>query len=216
MDADIKAVLFDFGGVLSLPPVDSHMEKLRRLCGLDRVVFEREYRTQRGDYDRGAIDGSQYWSRVMRAGGKAPTAHLVRSLVEEDTAAQTRINDSVLAWALELKEAGMRTGILSNMPRDILAKIEDRFGWVDRIEVRIFSCDLGVTKPEAQIYRTCLDALGLEGANVLFLDDSPQNVDGAVRAGIRAVLFSGFSEALREIVQRGWLPAGSISVRERT
>lgn len=213
MNSGIEAVVFDFGGVLTLQPLDSHVESLRALCGLNRSTFDLEYRRQRSDYDRGTIDSREYWSRVMDSGAGHVDPEVLRCLFEEDTAGWTRINDQVLNWAFRLQEAGMRTGILSNMPRDILKRIGTRFQWFDRFEVRIFSCDLGVNKPEAEIYRVCLDALQLEAGKVLFLDDIPQNVKGAERIGFRTVLFQSYDDALSQIAENGWLPANLYQIR---
>jgi len=207
MNTEIEAVVFDFGGVLTLQPLDSQVENLRALCGLDRSTFDLEYRRRRPDYDRGTIDSRQYWSRVVDSGTESVSPELMRCLFEEDTAGWTRINDQMLNWAFGLQQAGVRTGILSNMPRDILQRIETRFRWLDRFEVKVFSCDLGVNKPEAQIYRSCLDALQLEAGKVLFLDDIPDNVKGAERAGIKAVLFRSYEDARSRIAENGWLPA---------
>jgi len=205
MRTQIEAVVFDFGGVLTLQPLDSHLESIRALCGLDRPTFELEYRRQRRDYDRGIIDSREYWSRVIDSGGKSVDPAVLRSLYEEDVASWTRVNEPVLNWAFHLQEAGMRTGILSNMPRDILERIETRFRWFDRFEVKIFSCDIGVNKPEAEIYRACLDALRLEAGKVLFLDDIIENVKGAQRTGFRTILFRDYEDALRQIADNSWL-----------
>ena len=207
MSMEIEAVVFDFGGVLTLQPLESHVESLQRICGLDRSTFDLEYRRRRSDYDRGAIDSREYWSRVVDSRGNPVDTEVLRSLFEVDTAGWTRINDQVLNWAFRLQDAGVRTGILSNMPRDTLKWIESRFRWLDRFEVKIFSCDLGVIKPEAGIYRSCLDALQLEAGKVLFLDDIPDNVKGAERAGIRTVLFRSYDDARSQIADNGWLPA---------
>jgi putative hydrolase of the HAD superfamily len=206
MSSKIDAVVFDFGGVLTLQPSERHLEALRGLCGLEDPGFSERYRLQRGDYDLGRIDSREYWTRVMDSVGKKPEPQLLRNLFEEDTDGWTRINEAVLNWAFSLQEAGMRTGILSNMPRDILERVQSRISWFDRFEVRIFSCDIGVKKPEAEIYRACVEALGLEAGKVLFLDDMAENVEGAARSGIRAVLFHSLDDALRRIGERRWLP----------
>jgi putative hydrolase of the HAD superfamily len=206
MRAEIEAVVFDFGNVLTLAPLEHHTVELQRLCEMDRPTFELEYRRQRPDYDRGTIDGGEYWSRIMRSGGGVPTMEKIRGLIEEDTAGWTRINDPVVAWARSLQGAGVRTGILSNMPRDILERIVDRFEWIGPFEAKIFSCDLGVIKPESGIYRACLDALGLEGSKVLFLDDCPENVEGAKQSGFNTILFRNHFDALQDIRQNNWLP----------
>jgi putative hydrolase of the HAD superfamily len=206
VSAEIGAVVFDFGGVLTLYPLDRQVESLRTLCGLDLPAFATEYKRQRYEYDRGRIDSREYWSRVIDSRGKPVDPEILRALFEEDMASWTRINKAVLNWAQRLQDAGMRTGILSNMPRDILRRIEPRFRWFDRFEVKVFSCDIGVNKPEAEIYRACLDALRLEAGKVLFLDDVPENVKGAERAGFRTVLFRSFDDALKQIAENDWLP----------
>lgn len=215
MDTEIEAVVFDFGGVLTRAPLDGNIETLRALCGLDRPTFDREYRLQRFDYDRGTVDSLQYWTRIMSFGGAAPTQQSIRSLIEEDTAGWTRPNEAVLAWAWQLQEVGVRTAILSNMPRDILVRIQDRFDWIKRFEVRIFSCNLGTIKPEAEIYQACMEALELKGSKILFLDDSSENVKAARRSGMRAILFRELVEALRQIAQKGWLPALQAAKQEQ-
>ena len=99
MRTGIEAVVFDFGGVLTLPPLDRHIENLRILCGLDRPMFERQYRLQRSEYDRGTIDSRQYWSRVVDSSGKVVEMEILRALFEGDVAGWTRINQPVLDWA---------------------------------------------------------------------------------------------------------------------
>jgi len=215
MSVDIEAVVFDFGGVLTQQPLDSHRDKLRALCGLDPSVFTSEYRRQRPAYDRGAIDSREYWSRVMDSRGEPADPEILRSLFEEDVASWTRVNEAVLNWTFVLQEAGVRTGILSNMPRDMLERIETLFRWFDRFDVKIFSCDVGVSKPDPSIYRTCLDALGLEAGKVLFFDDVPANVKGAEQAGIRTVLFRDYEDALRQVAEKGWLPQ-KLNVNQET
>ena len=214
MSVHMEAVVFDFGGVLTWQPPDSHPESLRRICGLDRSTFDLEYKRQRPDYDRGAIDSREYWSRIMDSRGEPVEPGILQSLFEVDTAGWTQVNNQVLDWAGRLQEAGMRTGILSNMPRDILVRIESRFRWFDRFEVKVFSCDVGVNKPKAGIYQSCLDELQLEAGKVLFLDDILENVKGAEQLGINSVLFRSYEQALLQIAENGWLPANLLESKE--
>jgi putative hydrolase of the HAD superfamily len=215
MSTQTEAVVFDFGGVLTLQPSETHREKLRGMSGLQDPVFTERYNLQRGDYDRGVIDSGEYWTRVMDSARTSSDPHLLRNLFEEDTASWTRINDEVLRWAFALQQGGMRTGILSNMPREILERIESRFDWFGRFEVRIFSCDVGMKKPEPSIYRACREALGLEAERILFLDDTPVNVRGAERAGFKSLLFRSLEEARRRIAENRWLPAEYLASQEK-
>jgi putative hydrolase of the HAD superfamily len=214
MSVQVEAVVFDFGGVLTLQPLDSHIERLREICGLDRSTFDLEYKRYRPEYDRGAIDSLEYWSRIMDSRAKPVEPEILGSLFEADTAGWARVNNEVVNWAARLQEAGMRTGILSNMPRDTLARMKSSFPWFDRFEVKVFSCDVGMNKPEAGIYRSCLDELRLDPEKVLFLDDIPENVRGAEEVGIRSILFCSYQQALRQIAERGWLPSSLLESEE--
>jgi len=94
----------------------------------------------------------------------------------------------------------MRTAILSNIPRDLLTELRIAFGWLEEFDVQIWSCDHGVIKPDAAIYRICIDALGCEPEQALFFDDRPRNVEGARAIGIEAYVFESAEQAA-EIVR---------------
>ena len=76
------------------------------------------------------------------------------------------------------------------------------FNWLDEFDVQIWSCDHGVTKPDAAIYRLCLDALGCEPQRTLFFDDRPNNIEGAKAVGMQAHVFESAEQAA-EIVREG-------------
>ena len=214
MHTEIEAVVFDFGGVLTWSPPDQHAERLQRLCGLDRETFDRRYMRKRGEYDRGAIDTREYWSRVVDSKAPPPGSEVVRSLLEADIVAWTRLNQAVLNWAQALQGEGLSTGILSNMPWDMLEAIYEKCTWIERFPARIFSCEVGMIKPEPGIYRACSDALGLVESKILFLDDRPENIEGALRAGMRAVRFRDLGDALGRIAAGGWLAPRLTDIQE--
>ena len=62
--------------------------------------------------------------------------------------------------------------------------------WLDAFDVRVFSCDLGIVKPDARIYRSLLDRLQLAPADVLFIDDVPANIEAARTAGLHGIVFA--------------------------
>ncbi len=69
-----------------------------------------------------------------------------------------------------------------------------------------FSYELGFIKPEAPIYQHAIEGLGVEPAEALFLDDRPENVEGARAAGIHAVVFDSWEEFLERDCLRYGLP----------
>jgi putative hydrolase of the HAD superfamily len=95
----------------------------------------------------------------------------------------------------------VRTAILSNIPHDLLAEVR-KFSWLGEFEVKIWSCELGILKPDPAIYRACLDALGCRAERTLFFDDRANNVEAARDLGMEAHIFESANQA-KAIVRAG-------------
>jgi len=110
-------------------------------------------------------------------------------LIEHDSAQWANENPEMLALARDLRQAGYRTAILSNMESRLLALIRQRLPWLDEFEVQIFSCEVGTVKPEPAIYLECCRRLGCEPHEALFLDDKKVNTEAAKRVGMESYVF---------------------------
>jgi putative hydrolase of the HAD superfamily len=81
------------------------------------------------------------------------------------------------------------------MPWDLLGELRDRFDWLGEFDVQIWSCELGIVKPDARIYRVCLEALQCDPGRAVFFDDRLRNVEAARELGIDAHLFESVEQA---------------------
>jgi putative hydrolase of the HAD superfamily len=87
-----------------------------------------------------------------------------------------------------LRAAGIRTGLVSDAAADDVESW-DRSPLVARLDVAVFSYQVGVRKPDARIYRLALDALGTNPTEALFVGDGGSNEHrGARDLGMRTVL----------------------------
>ncbi len=206
MQNSIKAVIFDYGGVLSLPPDNKKMLKLAETSSLEPALFEREYRRHRSEYDRGTLTAADYWLEILAAGGVTAGGKLTETLTRLDIEIWTVINHTMVDWSSLLKERGYRTAVLSNMPRETLAYINRTFPWINNFDTCIYSCDHGLIKPESQIYSTCLEALGISSGEALFIDDSCENTEAAERLGLHTLTFQSLEAAKERIEQQYGLP----------
>ncbi len=206
-----RAILFDFGGVLGLPQDPERVARLCALAGQPLPRFREAYRRRRLDLDRGSLSAEDYWRLVLEECGAFATPDLVAKLEREDTLSWTRVNDRMLRWSTELREAGFQTAILSNMPTAKLQfmRSDGQFAWIRDFDVVIFSCDFRVVKPEPEIYHLCLERLGASPSECLFLDDTQANLDGAAAIGIRGYLFRTTEQAAADLGGT-WLPVRSL------
>ncbi|MGA2478776.1 MAG: HAD family phosphatase [Spirochaetia bacterium] len=215
MSSALSAVILDCGGVLGLPQDPERAAAMADLCGLSMKMFRSLYGRDRLELDRGTLSMEEYWSRILRAAGITSTPELIERIEEHDAVGWTGVNQKVVDWSRELRAAGWRTAILSNMPPNKLSymRASGRFDWIDEFPVAIFSCDCALVKPEPAIYHLCLEKLGARPEECLFLDDMPANIEAARTLGINALLFSSPREAAKELRQRWELPVKSLEDR---
>lgn len=201
---EIQAVVFDYGNVLSLEQAADAPEKLAKLCGLPLGVFAERFWQTRLAYDRADLDGKAYWA------GIAPEISLTPEVLDElyaiDSASWGNPNLVMLGWVDQLRAAGIRVAVLSNMPLEIKLFLVRNRGWLAGFDPLIFSCDLRLVKPEEAIYRHCLELLQLPPEAVLFLDDKQVNVDGARQLGMHSLLFESVEKTLPLVREQFDLP----------
>jgi putative hydrolase of the HAD superfamily len=203
---DVRAVVLDYGGVLSLPQPAADLDRIERLAGVAGARLWPTYWARRDPYDRGTIGGAAFWTGVGADLGRTFAPERLARLVEADTLSWAHPNEPMLAWASALGRAGVRIGLLSNAPPELRDLILDRFGWAAGFDQLTFSCEVGSVKPEPRIYRRCLDGLGVAPAAVLFVDDRPDNVAAARRLGMTALRFTGVTALAAELDGRSGLP----------
>ena len=205
MESTLSTIIFDYGGVLGLPLDPLREAEMMQLAGLPPDRFFDAYRKDRIELDRGTLPADTYWSRILSAGGVTPTPELLARIEQVDALGWSRVNRPVVQWSYELREAGYRTAILSNMPFEKLTfmRSDGQFRWIDDFDVTVFSCDYRLVKPEPSIYRLCLEKLGARPDVCLFLDDVPGNVPGARAGGVPALLFTTVDE-MRGVLESNW------------
>jgi len=185
----IEAVVFDYGGVLCHPPATSEIDGMAQTLGLPTDKFWRMYGRLRSPYDRGIIDAGEYWRNMAQCAGMLLGASDLAALHARDMNMWSGYNSSMIAFADELRQAGLKTGILSNMLAEMLTRLRQEAAWLSSFEVQVYSCELGLVKPEAAIYERLVERMGVQAAHTLFVDDLPANVEAARRAGLQAVVF---------------------------
>jgi putative hydrolase of the HAD superfamily len=200
----IKAVLFDYGRVLSGPPDPTAREEMKRILGVDEERFKAIYWKHRDDYDRGTLNSVAYWEHVARDLHRPLDARELSTLISADNDVWTQPNQAMIAWAAALQRAGILTGVLSNMGDAMEAGIVARFPWLAEFNHKTFSHRLGMAKPDAAIYRHAAEGLGVAAEEILFVDDLAENITAARAAGMNAIQYTGQAEFEAAMRAAGW------------
>jgi putative hydrolase of the HAD superfamily len=191
----VRAVIFDFGGVLCFPPSDQQLSEAAARCGLTAPAFVEAFWRKRREYDRGT-DAAAYWQDIAQASGRVFDDAMVAEMIGREIDFWSRFDQRVLDWIQLLRGSGVRTGILSNLPRPLGERLREIPGFLDHFDQVTFSYELGVIKPERAIYDYAVRGLDVAPEEALFLDDRPENVEGARAAGLDARLFTTWEDLI--------------------
>ena len=206
----LRAVVFDYGMVLTGPPDPEAHAALLRITGLPSDRFEPLYWADRHALDEGKLTGITFWQKFIRDAAldhamdqSAPRQSIVEELNRWDARLWTTQNPAMLAWQQQLKERGLLTAILSNMSDNVLENMKREFDWIHRFDVLVWSFQLHMVKPGPAIYRHTLAELGTQPEETLFLDDKLVNVEAARALGIQAIQFSTVERLRADLIAAG-------------
>jgi putative hydrolase of the HAD superfamily len=195
----IKAVAFDYGGVISLSQDEKAMKDLADLAGIDAALMRRIYWDNRAIYDQGLVSGQEYFKNILADVGVFADPDLIEKLITRDLASWSIINPETEKLMRDLKAAGFKTAVLSNMIHEFVDRVKDTLPVLSIPDVGIYSCNVDAVKPEEKIYRILLSELGCNAEELVFFDDMVVNVEAAAKLGIQAFYWKDPENARKEL-----------------
>lgn len=199
----LRAVIFDYGMVLSAPPAPDAVAHILRITGLDAPQMNELYWADRHAYDEGKLTGRAFWQQFAVRAGLTLTPHQIDELNDWDARMWTTVNPPMLAWQQQVKARGLKTAILSNMGDNVHERMIRVFDWLARFDALAWSYQLGIAKPDPAIYRHVLKDLGIEPGEAFFIDDKIANIEAALALGMQAHLFSTPERLRQDLIAQG-------------
>jgi putative hydrolase of the HAD superfamily len=185
--APVRAVIFDFGGVLCFHPDDARWTRVAETAGMPVSDFMSAFWAHRINYDAGQLEPAEYWRGVL---GPAFHESKLPELIRGEVELWNQYDQRVFDWIGQLRNAGLRTVILSNLPRVLGEELRATPGFLDHFDHITFSYELRKVKPQPEIYLDAIRGVGVEPSEALFLDDRPDNVEGSIEVGMPALLYT--------------------------
>jgi len=195
-------VMFDYGGVISRWPSEQDVAALAAAAGISVRRLADAYWRRRPAYDRAEVDGPAYWQQVGLIGGRsqAYSEAEVAALIRLDTDSWLHLEAETVALIEELAVVGHRLAMLSNAPAETAEAIAG-LPVARHFEHLVFSCELKTAKPAAECFTAALARLGAAAAEVIFIDDRPENVAAAVTLRMQSIRFTSAGQARALLAQ---------------
>jgi putative hydrolase of the HAD superfamily len=202
-------VLFDYGNVICLPQPELDVARLAQAAGYPVADLLVPYWAYRLDYDRAALDVTSYWQQVAADLGGRFTEAQIAELSRLDAGSWLHLRPGSVDLVADLAAAseggrggGLGLAVLSNAPEDTAQAVAG-LPVAAHFRHLMFSCHLKLAKPDPECFRAALAVLRAEPADVIFLDDRPDNVAGAAALGIRSARFTDPETARADLAGYG-------------
>jgi putative hydrolase of the HAD superfamily len=196
--APVRAVIFDYGGVLAEEGFREGLHAIARSQGLDPAKVNRI--AMDAIYDCGYISGhgseADFWAMMRDRTGIHGAVDALSGEILRRFVPRPRVLEAVR----RLRGGGIITAILSDQT-DWLARLDRRDDFFREFDRVFNSYDLGKGKRDPGIFDEVVAALGIAPREALFIDDMPSNVERAKGRGLQAILCAGEEELLRELEQ---------------
>jgi putative hydrolase of the HAD superfamily len=195
--APVRNVVFDFGGVLVRWQPEAviaafYADEPSRALVRDAVIRHPDWI----EIDRGTLDESAAVERFAARMGRP--ASEMRALMQHIKDSLTPMPDSI-ALLDELAQRGVPLYGLSNMSPSFFALLKSRHGHWDRFRGIVVSGEIGLVKPDAEIFHHLAQRYGLVPAETVFIDDHLPNIESARRLGFRTIHFADAAQCRREL-----------------
>lgn len=201
-DAHIGAVVFDFGGVMTTSVMPERLRPLTDSLGISWDVIEKGFARYRCQHDAGFFTLAEMYAKIWADAGLTISSTDLNRIAEVDRSSWLYRNERTLAWMRELKAAGYRIGILTNMSPEFAPLFRRHFAdFIELGDALVISGEVGLYKPQHEIYELLRMRICLPASELVFVDDVEANVRGAEAAGWRAIRFVTNEQVERDFWQ---------------
>ncbi len=197
----IRAIVFDFGMVISTFDVDQFLRNLTPYTGKSILELRHVLADVRGiviEYETGQFSTEEFVDRVFAATDLPLTREQFRIAYNDIFTPITSTHDLIR----RLKPR-YRLGLLSNTSEwhfEHAIRTVDVFHLFDAVTL---SFEVKALKPADTIYHDMLAKLGVPATECVYIDDIQENVEAAGRLGMHALRYTGYDRLVAELRAAG-------------
>jgi putative hydrolase of the HAD superfamily len=204
--SDIKAVISDFGGVLTSPLLDSFAAfqnssgiSLEDLGQAMAAVAARDGANPLFELETGRMSEATFLQRLSeQLSSQLGRAVELRGFGEQYFE-HLHPNERLIGYMRELRDRGYKLAICTNNVREWEPLWRAKLPVDEIFEVVVDSGFVGARKPERRIYEITLERLGVAAEAVVFVDDFEINCNAARELGMQAIVFENNDQAIAAI-----------------
>ncbi len=193
----IKAIVFDIGGVIVTNVLRDMAKDLSGKHNLSVDLLNREIHREWTKYKLDEIKGDDFWKNFVERVGVSESAEELKEIARD----KIKLVPGTVDLIKRLKE-NYRLAIVSNCTHEWAARDRELvdFGMFEQV---VFSQETGLYKPHKEIFMHCLEKMGLEAEECVFVDDQDNNIDAAKEYGFQTIKFEDAFHLEQELKHLG-------------
>ena len=195
----IKAIIFDYGGVLSEGGKLSFLSFSKQCAvkfNVDPEVFKQTFVEHWNQAKINAIHSSMFWEILGKHLG------ITKEQIRTDFAGFDRFRHDVFDIVKKLKKQ-YKLGLLSNHIEDWLEETIENHHLNKTFDVIVTSYKSRKAKPDIRIYKEIVEQLQVKPTECVYIDDLEKNIPPAKELGIHTILFTNLEQLLEELRDLG-------------
>jgi epoxide hydrolase-like predicted phosphatase len=199
----IRAVLFDFGGVLYHLPDRIWIRRWKRVLNLkdDSALLTMIASPQESkllmDILEGNLPEEEMWNQFAVEFRIRPE---LMQRIRRGLMSKRRINQQLVKYLASLRDQYI-TAILSNAGSEARRLFTEVFQFHQIVDEMIISAEERVAKPDRRIYEIAMEKLAIQPHQAIFVDDFPENIQAANDFGMHGVLFKNNRQVILKVNQ---------------
>jgi epoxide hydrolase-like predicted phosphatase len=193
----MHAIIWDLGGVILRTEDFSYREKWEKRLGMDtwglaNLIFGSEA-SKLASAGKASID--DIWIAIQEKLGLNDEE---MDQLKVDFFAGDYMDESLLSFIRRLKNS-YKMGLITNAWPDVRYWLEKKWNIADIFDHIVISAEVGLLKPDPEIYFLSLQGLDVKPGEAIFIDDFKENVEGARAVGMQAIQFQDPAKVIVEL-----------------
>lgn len=198
----IKAIGFDFGGVVGGDPSLGHRftEASADLLGFTVEAWREKYFSMNDLLNSGKVSSkSEFWLKFLTSFDQQSKLQAQLALDNSLSDQYMVINTQIIELIDILRRSGYKVGLLSNASSQVKSKILN-LNISSHFDLLLFSADLKLQKPDPRAFQALAEALNVDMAELVFIDDAEKSLSTAQQTGFTPILYSSFDQLVKDLL----------------
>ena len=185
----IQIILFDVGGVFFKWKDRWLFSNIANRFGLSEPNLANECKKELHSLRLGNISEQEMWQKIGMQINSKELSNVNDSLIHDFFKSKININDSIFTVIKQLQKKNILMGIFSNTALVMHSAVEKLID-MSYFDYRFLSYEIGMEKPDKEIFEYVTEKIPCSKEKVLFIDDRLSNVDAAKNFGMKAIHFT--------------------------